>query len=196
VQIILATNNNGKLKEFKEILAPFGLEVKGLKDIGYYEDIIEDGNSFFENALIKAKTIYEYTNLPVISDDSGICVDALNGEPGIYTARYGNLNSDAERRLYLLKKLEGVDNRKAHFHCAIVFYMNKDKYEAFEGKAYGDIALCEKGVNGFGYDSIFIPEGYKETFAELDSYQKYLISHRGKATKAFVEYIKNDFINK
>lgn len=193
MDIILASNNNGKIKEFKRILERFGINIKSLKDINYEEEIVEDGNTFFENALIKAKTIHEYTNLPVISDDSGICVDALDGAPGIYSARYGGVDGDQARNLLLLKNMEGVENRRAHFHCSIVLYLSKDNYHEFSGKVFGNLDFSEKGENGFGYDSIFIPEGYDVTFGLFDPEEKNKISHRAIAIRKLVQYFQNDF---
>lgn len=195
MDIILASNNQGKIKEFKKILAPFGFNVLSLADINYFDEIVEDGTTFFENALIKAKTIYEYTKTPVISDDSGICVDYLNGEPGVYSARYHNLFGDKDRNLLILKLLEGQTLRTAHFHCTIVLYMGEGNYKSFDGEVYGKIDYEEKGTNGFGYDSIFIPDGYDMTFGLLDSSIKDEISHRAKAIKLLVRYLEDDFNN-
>ena len=195
MDIILASNNNGKIKEFKKILSKFNINVIPMRDINFNEEIVEDGNTFFENALIKAKTIHEFSNLPVISDDSGICVDYLNGEPGIYSARYHGLSGDDERNELLIKLLEGVENRKAHFHCSIVLYISKDKILHFDGQVYGTIHEKIEGTNGFGYDSIFIPDGYTETFGILDYEIKNKISHRAIAISKLVEYFENDFNN-
>lgn len=196
MDIILASNNQGKVKEFKRILKQFDINVISLKDINYNQEIVEDGNSFFENAFIKAKTIHEFTNLPVISDDSGICVDYLNGEPGIYSARYYGVASDDGRNELLLKLMDGVSNRNAHFHCSIVLYLSQDKYYEFSGQVYGKLSHEIKGTNGFGYDSIFIPNGYQETFGILDIEIKNEISHRALAIKKLVEFFENDFSNK
>lgn len=193
MDIILASNNQGKIREFKKILSRFNINVKSLADIDYHEEIVEDGNSFFENALIKAKTIHEYTNLAVISDDSGICVDALDGAPGIYSARYGGVDGDQARNLLLLKNMENETNRRAHFHCSIVLYLGKDNYHEFSGKVFGNLDYMEKGENGFGYDSIFIPEGYDVTFGLFDPEEKNKISHRGIAISKLVQFLENDF---
>ena len=195
MQVILASSNKGKVKEFKEILEPLGFEILSLSDIDFSGEIIEDGNSFMENSLIKAKTIYELTNKPVIADDSGICVKALNGEPGIYSARYGNKPTDIDRRNHLLENMVGKIDREAYFCCSIIFYFEKDNYKHFEGRVYGDIAYEWKGVNGFGYDDVFIPKGYDVTFAQMESEAKNKLSHRYKAIKLFVDYLENDFNN-
>ena len=195
MDIILASNNAGKIKEFRKILSPFGINVLSLSDINYFDEIVEDGNSFFENAYIKAKTIYDYAKTPVISDDSGLCVDFLNGEPGIYSARYHNLTTDKARNILILKLLEGQKLRKAHFHCTIVLYMGENNYKTFDGQVYGQIDYEEKGNNGFGYDSIFGPDGYDLTFGMLDSDIKDKISHRAKAIELLLRYLENDFSN-
>lgn len=196
MDIILASNNNGKIKEFKRILGQFNVNVIPMRDINFNDEIVEDGTTFFENAFIKAKTIHEFTGLPVISDDSGICVDYLNGEPGIYSARYHGLAGDDERNELLIRLLDGVTNRKAHFHCSIVLYISKDEYYEFSGQVYGNVSHKIEGTNGFGYDSLFIPNGYSETFGILDIEIKNKISHRAIAIKKLVEFFENDFNNK
>lgn len=195
MKIILASKNAGKIREFKEILKPFGFEVLSLKDINFNDEIVEDGNTFEENALIKAKTIYNLMNIPVISDDSGICVKHLNWAPGIYSARYGGLDEEADRIKLILKQMEGVEDREAYFHCSIVMYLSNNKYLHFMGTVEGTLDYVEKGNNGFGYDVIFIPNGYNNTFGELSSDIKNEISHRAKAIKALVRYLENDFNN-
>lgn len=195
MQVILASNNNGKIKEFRQILKQYDIEVLSLKDINFTTDIVEDGNTFMENALIKAKTIYDIYKLPVIADDSGICVNALNGEPGIYSARYGNKKTDNERTNYLLENMKGVSDRSAYFHCSIIFYISDNNYKHFDGRVYGSLDYLPKGENGFGYDVIFIPNGYNDTFGIMDSEIKNKISHRALAIKSFVEFIENDFNN-
>ena len=193
MDIILASNNQGKIKEFRKILAKFGINIKSLKDINYTDEIVEDGNSFYENALIKAKTIHEHTGLPVISDDSGICVDYLEGAPGIYSARYKGVETDKGRNLALLKDMEGVSDRSAHFHCSIVLYFSEKEIHEFSGDVFGTLDFAEKGENGFGYDSIFIPNGFSDTFGIIDEEIKNKISHRANAIKKLVEYLENDF---
>ena len=195
MKVILASNNPGKVKEFKEILAEFNIEVLSLKDINFNADIVEDGLTFEENALIKAKTIYDIYHLPVISDDSGLCVDYLNGEPGIYSARYQGLEDETDRIKLVLKLLGDETDRGAHFHCSIVFYISEGNYKHFEGKVYGTLDYEMKGNNGFGYDVIFIPNGYSNTFGELDKSVKNEISHRALALKAFIGFLENDFNN-
>lgn len=195
MKIILASNNLGKITEFKEMLAPFNIDVLSLKDVGFYQEIIENGNTFFENALIKAKTIYDIYKVPVIADDSGLCVVSLFGDPGIYSARYGNL-CDSEARLnLLLKNLEGIENREAYFFCSLVFYISDNNYHNFEGQVDGVITNTKEGEGGFGYDPIFKPNGYDKTFGVLPKEIKNEISHRSKAIKKFIAYLENDFNN-
>ena len=195
MKIILASKNNGKVKEFKEILYKFNIEVISLLDLEFNEEIVEDGTTFESNALIKAKTIYDLYHLPVISDDSGLCVDALNGAPGVYSARYGGVETDLDRTNLVLKHMEGVSNRNAYFHCSIVLYLSEGNYKHFEGRVYGDLDYEVKGENGFGYDVIFIPKGYSDTFGIIDSEIKNQISHRANALRSLIEYLENDFNN-
>ena len=193
MKIVLASQNAGKIKEFKEILSRFGIEVLSLKDIDFHDEIIEDGTTFEENAVIKAKTIYNVVKIPVIADDSGICVDYLSGAPGIYSARYGGVETDTDRNLLLLKNMEGVTERNAHFHCSLVLYLADNEYVHFKGIVEGVIDHELTGGNGFGYDVLFIPDGYTETFGILPDEIKNKISHRAKAINQLVEYLENDF---
>lgn len=195
MKIILASNNSGKIKEFREIFSKFNIEIVSLAEMCFSGEIIENGNSFMENALIKAKTIFDIYNLPVISDDSGLCVRALNYEPGIYSARYNGMENGSKKNQYLLGKMKNSSDRYAYFECSIIFYLAKDKYYHFQGKVEGDINYEEKGDNGFGFDPIFIPKGYNKTFAEMDNLIKNEISHRALAVKAMVKYLENDFNN-
>ena len=190
-KIVVATNNSHKLKEIKEILK--GYEILSLKDIDFNDEIVEDGNSFEENALIKARTVYNYLknkNLDylVMADDSGICCDALNGEPGIYSARYAGEHDDKANRKKLIKELEGKD-KTAYFNCTIVLYYPNDSYKVFVGKTYGKIIEEEKGESGFGYDPIFYSNDLKKTFAEATEEEKNSVSHRGRALEKMKEEI-------
>ena len=195
MKVILASNNKGKIKEFREILSQFNIEVLSLKDIDFNVEIEENGHTFLENALIKAKTIFDIYHMPVISDDSGLCVQALNEEPGIYSARYCGLETEDERNDLILKQMENQIDRRAYFHCSIVFYIAEDKYEHFIGRVYGNLDYTKKGDGGFGYDVIFIPNGYSQTFGELSKEIKNDISHRANALKSFIKYLENDFNN-
>ena len=195
MKVVLASRNIGKITEFKTILAKYDIEVLSLSDIGFEKEIVEDGSTFMENALIKAKTIYDFIKLPVIADDSGLCCDALGGAPGIYSARYIE-GSDDDRILYLLKQMEDKSNRNAHFHCSIVFYMKDGEYKHFFGDCYGKIAYKPSGENGFGYDPIFLYEDKEISFGLLSREEKNKVSHRAIATKKFLRFIENDFNNK
>ena len=190
-KIVVATNNSHKLKEIKEILK--GYEILSLKDIDFNDEIVEDGNSFEENALIKARTVQNYLknkNLDylVMADDSGICCDALNGEPGIYSARYAGEHDDKANRKKLIKELEGKD-KTAYFNCTIVLYYPNDSYKVFVGKTYGKIIEEEKGESGFGYDPIFYSNDLNKTFAEATEEEKNSVSHRGRALEKMKEEI-------
>lgn len=189
-KIVVASNNKHKIKEFKEILSNY--DILSLNDIGFNDEIIEDGNSFEENALIKAKTIHDYLkskNLDyiVISDDSGLCVDSLNGEPGIYSARYAKEHDDKANREKLLRELEGK-NRDAYFNCTIVVYYPSEEYKVFVGKTYGEITTEEIGKTDFGYDCVFLSKDLNKTFGEASEEEKNSVSHRGRALQ---EVIKN-----
>ncbi len=152
-------------------------------------EIKETGRTLLENSLIKAKFTFKISGVPSLADDSGLFVDALNGEPGIYSSRYGQ--NDKERIAKLLDRLTGIKNRKAKFRAVYVYYFDTDRYEVFEGECPGRIAEKARGSQGFGYDPIFIPKGYKKTFAELGPEIKNRISHRAKALMEFKKYLDN-----
>ncbi|PIG99636.1 XTP/dITP diphosphatase [Clostridium combesii] len=184
-EVIVASNNKDKIREIKEILKKFNIDALSMKEAGIDIDIEEDGNTFMENAYKKAATIYEILpNYMVIADDSGLMVDALNGAPGIYSARFagehGNYKKNNEK---LLKELDGkkVEERKAKFVCSIVFIIDKDNVIRVQGEINGVIGEKEIGEDGFGYDPLFYIPEYKKTFAQMDSQTKNSISHRGEA---------------
>ena len=184
-KIVLASNNKHKIKEIREILDKY--EILSLKDINFYDDIEEDGKTFEENSLIKARTIHDYLkskNLDyiVMADDSGLCVDSLNGEPGIYSARYAEEHNDQANRNKLLKEIEGK-NRDAYFNCTIVVYYEDGTYKTFVGKTYGEITKEERGKTDFGYDCIFLSKDLNKTFGEATEEEKNSVSHRGRALK-------------
>ena len=190
-KLIVASNNKGKLKEIKEILSGI-YEVVPMGEAGFNEDIVEDGNSFYENALIKAKTVSSALNADALADDSGLCVEALNGEPGIYSARYsGSHGDDAANRAKLLKELEGKENRKAKFVSAVVLYKTDGEIIKGVGETYGTIAFKEEGTNGFGYDPVFVVNG--RTMAELSADEKNKISHRGTALGELYNFLKERY---
>ena len=193
MDIIFASTNKGKIREFKEILAPYNINVISLADLNFKDDIVEDGETFLENAIIKAKTIAKKYNKPAMSDDSGICVLALNGEPGIHSARYSPNRDDKENNKLLLKNLGDNKNRRAYYECDIVIYFPDDRYYSYEGRCYGNIDYKEEGNLGFGYDPLFIPDGFDKSFGLIPAEEKNKISHRGIAIRKMLEDIKNIF---
>lgn len=188
-KIVFATNNLNKLKEVQNMLPDF--EILSLKDINCTDDIEETGNTFHENALIKAEYIANKYNISCFADDSGLQVKALNGAPGIYSARYaGEQKSDADNNDKLLKELIGVEDRSAAFVCVICYYdIKNNSVHYFEGKIKGEITTELSGVDGFGYDPLFVPNLHKVTFAEMPLEQKNKISHRAKAVTDFVNFL-------
>lgn len=186
-KIIFATGNQDKMKEIREILSDLDAEILSLKDAGIQTDIVEDGGTFEENAVIKAKTICELTGEVVLADDSGLEIDYLNKEPGIYSARYmGEDTSYRIKNANLISRLEGVpdEKRTARFVCAIAMACPDGRIETVRGVMEGIIGYEEKGENGFGYDPIFFLPEYGCTSAELSREEKNRISHRGKALRA------------
>ena len=186
-KFVLATHNPGKLKEMGAILAQFGVEVVSPRDLGLTVDVEETGTTFAENAMLKAKAICAAAKLPAIADDSGLCVDALNGGPGVYSARYGGEGLDDKGRyMLLLNSLRGQSTRTAHFPCAIACaFPNGDTLTA-EGRCDGTIAYAPMGEGGFGYDPVFFVPELKKTFGQLTAEEKSAISHRGRALESFI----------
>ena len=186
-KFVLATHNPGKLKEMGAILAQFGVEVVSPRDLGLTVDVEETGTTFAENAMLKAKAICAAAKLPAIADDSGLCVDALNGGPGVYSARYGGEGLDDKGRYMLrLNSLRGQSTRTAQFTCAIACaFPNGDTLTA-EGRCDGTIAYAPMGEGGFGYDPVFFVPELKKTFGQLTAEEKSAISHRGRALESFI----------
>ena len=192
-KFILASNNNGKIREMKEKLNPLGITVISQKEAGYNIEVDETGTTFEENATLKAEAIYKLSKLPVISDDSGLEIDALNGEPGIYSARYAGENAtDEDRRNKVLNLMKNVkkEKRTARFTCAICYIDEDGNKHIFKQSCEGTIATEPHGENGFGYDPIFLVG--EKSFAELSNNEKNKISHRGKAIDEFVKYLKQE----
>lgn len=189
MRIVFATNNSHKLDEIRNILGS-SFEVMSLNELGCHDDIPETGTTLEENARLKAQYIYDKYHCNVFADDTGLEVDALGGEPGVYSARYaGGEGHDSEANMTkLLKNLEGEDNRKAQFRTVIALILD-GKTSLFDGIVKGEIIKERRGGEGFGYDPIFQPEGYDKTFAELGNDIKNTISHRAKAVKALAEYL-------
>ena len=185
-KFVLATHNPGKLREMGDILRGLGVEVVSPADVGCHVEVEETGATFAENAMLKAKAVCAASGLPAIADDSGLCVDALNGGPGVYSARYGGEGlDDMGRYRLLLQNMRGQPTRAAHFACAIVCaFPNGDTLTA-EGRCDGAIAYAPMGEGGFGYDPVFLVPEKAKTFGQLTAEEKSAISHRGKALQAF-----------
>ena len=185
--ILLASNNGKKIAELSAILASFGIEIKAQRDYGI-EDVPETGLTFVENALIKARHAARQSGLPAIADDSGLCVPALGGAPGIYSARYSG-EGDAGNNRKLLAALENVQDRRAYYVCLIVYLRHADDPLPIiaQGLWHGTIALEARGDGGFGYDPLFVPAGDSRTAAEYSAAEKNSISHRARALAAFTE---------
>lgn len=178
-RIVVATTNQGKLQEIRSILSNF--EIVSAVDIGFLDDVEETGTTFVENARLKAMTVCQAVGLPVLGDDSGLCVDALGGAPGIYSARYSGQGVPANRKL-LLKNLKGEIKRSAHFNCAVALVFPDGREYIAEGQTYGEITTEEKNDgNGFGYDCLFYSHELGKTFAEATADEKNAVSHRGRA---------------
>ena len=194
MKIVFATNNKNKLAEIREMLAGSGIEVLSLADIGCHDDIPETGNTIEENAMQKARYIYNKYGMSCFADDTGLEVEALGGEPGVYSARYaGGTGHDSEANMTkLLANLAGKDNRKARFRTAVALILDGEngRERLFEGVVTGEITEDRRGEGGFGYDPIFRPDGYDRTFAELGHETKNKISHRARAVAGLVEYLK------
>ena len=191
MKFVLATHNPGKLKEMADILSGLGVEVVSPADVGISVDVEETGTTFAENAMLKAKAICALAKLPAIADDSGLCVDALNGGPGVYSARYGGEGLDDKGRYtLLLQNLRGQTTRAAHFTCSIACAFPTGDTITAEGQAPGTIAFAPMGENGFGYDPVFFVPEKAKTFAQLTQAEKAEISHRGKALREFSEKLE------
>lgn len=189
-KILFASSNRGKLSEIKALL-PEGFELLSPSDIGFDGEIEENGYTFEENAEIKAKVLFEHSGIPSFADDSGLEVEALKGAPGVRSARYGGENSNSRtNNVLLLKNMEGKKNRKARFVCVICLISSAGKILLFEGSVSGIIANEERGDKGFGYDPVFIPEGYDQTFAELGSEIKNKMSHRTEAFNKMLPFLE------
>jgi XTP/dITP diphosphohydrolase len=194
-KLLLATRNQGKIVEFRRILdalAPGEIELVGLDQFPDLHDVEETGKTFEENALLKAREMSEATGLPAIADDSGLCVDALNGDPGIFSARWAGKHGDDRANLEkVLDQLKDVpeEGRAAYFLCMAALYLPDGRTHCEEGRFYGKILHAPVGTNGFGYDPIFQPEGLEISSAEMSSHEKDAVSHRGKALRAMAPHV-------
>jgi XTP/dITP diphosphohydrolase len=194
-KLLLATRNQGKIVEFRRILdalAPREIELVGLDQFPDLHDVDETGKSFEENALLKAREMSEATGLPAIADDSGLCVDALNGDPGIYSARWSGVHGDDRANLEkVLEQLREVDDkdRGAHFTCVAALYLPDGRSHCEEGRFEGEILRAPVGENGFGYDPIFRPKGLEISSAQMSAEEKDAVSHRGLALRAIAPHV-------
>lgn len=186
MKLVLASKNKKKITEMNQILAQLGIQVCSQEEAGVDIEVEETGTTFEENSLLKARAVMEQTGLPAIADDSGLCVDALNGAPGVYSARYGGEGlDDAGRTRLLLENMRGQSPRTARFVSVITCCFPNGDVVAARGECEGTIAFAPMGEGGFGYDPVFFIPGLKKTFAQLEAQDKNAISHRGKALALF-----------
>lgn len=199
--LIMATNNEHKLKEVRQILDYKDILIKGLEEVGCYDDIPETADTLEGNALLKTRYMYSHYGVDCFADDTGLEVEALDGQPGVFTARFGQMNGygnshDADANMQcLLDKLQGKENRKARFRTVIALVCEGKEY-IFEGIVEGEILTEKSGQEGFGYDPIFSPEGKGISFAEMSAEEKNQISHRGRAVEKLIAWLKKEYIYK
>lgn len=190
MKIVLATRNEGKVREMRRLLSGLNIEVVSAGEYAIPE-VVEDAGTLEGNALKKAKALHDATSLPALADDTGLEVDALNGAPGVHSARYAGPNADdAANRARLVEALQHETNRTARFRTVLAYVSDGDEH-LFEGTCGGTITHEERGEDGFGYDSVFIPEEDDRTFAEMPADQKNAISHRARAMQAFVDWFRS-----
>lgn len=191
-EIVLSTDNINKLREIREILEDLDIKIYGKSDIeGLDFEVIEDGDTLYDNALKKASAMAERVDYAVLADDTGLFVTALNGEPGVHSARYASEHDDKKNREKLLNNLKDKEDRSAYFKTEIILIDEDKNIIPIEGVCPGKISLEESGDNGFGYDSIFIPDGFDKTFAEMSHEEKNQISHRARALKNLRDKLSN-----
>lgn len=191
MEIAAATNNANKIREFGEILQDLGIKVLSLKDLGIDIETEETGKTFAENARIKAEAVKKLCNLPVLADDSGLCVEALDGAPGLYSARFGGKGlDDSGKRKLLLEKLKNEDNRRAYFVSSLILLFPNGDEICAEEKVFGEIMREECGNNGFGYDSIFFCNEINKGFGVATPEEKDSVSHRGKALRTLYKKLQ------
>ena len=193
-KIILASSNEHKVEEIRKMLQ--GDEVLSLGDIGFFDDIVEDGSTFLENSTIKVKAVQQFLkqqgkdgNYYIIADDSGLCVDALNGAPGIYSARFGGDHDFVKNRKKLLDELDGKNDRNAHFECCLTLIEPNGKLSSFVGKCFGKILTEEVGDKSFGYNCLFYSTELKKAFGLASIDERNSVSHRGRAIENLKEYL-------
>lgn len=200
MKIVISSRNKKKINELRKIFAcnmpNTPVELLSLDDIGFEGGIEENGATFEENAMIKARAVYDFCGLPTFADDSGICVEALGGEPGIYSARYAGEDRDDQKNIdKLLNNLRNKTDRSGYFVCVVAYIDRNGKENLFRGECHGKIIDEMRGENGFGYDPIFYIEEYGKTFAELGEEIKNAISHRAAAMEKFTQYINEEMTN-
>ena len=194
-EIVIASHNEGKVKEIRSLLKPLGFKIYSAKKFKINEPI-ENGKTFSENSLIKSRNASLKSGIPAIADDSGLCVLSLNNDPGIYSARWAGKSKNFDNAMKKIEKkmiknkLFNKSSRRAFFCCALSIYFPNNDFRIFEGKKYGHIQFPASGINGFGYDPIFIPKGYKKTFGEMNFKYKERISHRSIAFKKMKRFLK------
>ena len=195
-KLLLATFNENKVKEIAQISKDLDLNIEFLylRDFNNIKEVVEDGKTFKENAIKKVKEYYAQTEISILAEDSGLSVGALDGEPGVYSARFsGEDKDDYKNNLKLLHVLEGIEDRRARFICSAALVISKDNIETFEGVLDGDISYNIRGNSGFGYDPLFIPKNYDKTMAELGLEVKNKISHRHIAIKGIFSLIEENY---
>ncbi len=194
-RLVVASHNPGKVREIDDLLRPLGFAAVSAGELGLPEPV-EDGATFAENALIKARAAATASGLPALADDSGLCVEALNGEPGIHSARWGGPDKDfamAMRKVEDRLREKGAttpERRKAHFACALALAWPDGEAEVFEGQVHGHLVWPPRGKKGFGYDPVFQPRGHDITFAEMDPQKKHAMSHRARAFEKFLAALR------
>ncbi len=196
MELIIASNNKNKIKEIEDILSDLDIKFLSLHDINFTSEIEENGSTFEENAYIKAKTIYDLYHKPVLADDSGLCCNGLNGEPGVYSHRYaGNDCNDFNNNQKLIQNIKNVDDKSASFICSICFINSNGESFTVKGSVNGEIILTPRGNNGFGYDPYFYLPTLGKTMAELSKEEKNKISHRKNALQKIEEIIRENINN-
>ena len=190
-KLVLASRNKNKIEEMKSLVSNLGIEVFSALDFPGLEEVEEDLPTLEGNALKKARYVHQVTGLPSLSDDTGLEVDALNGAPGVYSARYAGEDANYQDNvLKLLSAMQGIKARNAQFRTVVALVTDTEEF-TFEGICEGMITETQKGEKGFGYDPVFLPNGFEETFAELDASTKNKISHRGRAIQKFIQLLAN-----
>lgn len=189
MELIFATHNQHKLEEVKQML-PQNIQFKSLTDIDFHDEIEETGDTFEANAKIKADTIFNKTGVNVFADDSGLVIEGLDGAPGVYSARYAGTGKSEDNIARVLEEMKDISNRKAYFIAVFCLILNGKEY-FFEGRVNGTIATEILGADGFGYDPIFIPEGYTKSFAQMTPKEKNSMSHRGRAVEQLHNFLSN-----